>query len=271
MQDKYNQPPPQMYPPPPPPPPPCYPPSPYPNPYPPSPYPYPNPYPQPYNNYYYQQQQQSKPPLVHDSDSGAASFGRVLLILMLSIIGSMMMMSMIMWLFFGASIPDFEVASISVSNFTATNTSLSGSWSVGMWVSNVNMKVDVDFHHGMSSIFYKNSLLGVAAMEPFLVRKTQRFGLNFTVPAMRMQDDQKLQNWVLPALAEDRSDGAVAFSLGMAVDANFTAPDVDYRKESLRILCEDLEIRFPSPTSGEGTWSQGLGRPCYIRLHESHD
>lgn len=128
------------------------------------------------------------------------------------------------------------------------------------------MELDVQFQHGMSSILYKDSLLGIVALDPFDVRKTQRFGLNFNVPALRTADE----SWVLPTLAEDRSDGAVVVSLRLAMDANFTAPDVVYRQESLRVLCEDLVVRFSS-SSGEGTWSPGLGNPCFIRLRDAQD
>lgn len=134
-----------------------------------------------------------------------------------------------------------------------------------MWVSNVNMELDVRFDHAMSSIFYKDSMVAAAALQPFDVRKTQRFGLNFSVPAL--QD----QRWISPELAGDRSSGVVVISLRLAVDANFTAPNVVTRTEKLRILCEDLPISFPS-AAGEGTLSPTFGNNyCFIRLRDGHD
>ncbi|KAH6762127.1 hypothetical protein C2S52_019560 [Perilla frutescens var. hirtella] len=186
------------------------------------------------------------------------------------LLSTILTITLIIWFLFGAYLPEFEVASIKLSNFSATNTSLSGAWTVAMFVKNVNMELHVDFHHAMSSVFYRDSLLGIVALDPFHVPKTQRFALNFTVPALRNPDDQRLHSWVLPTLAEDRSDGAVVVSLRLAMDANFTAPDVVYRQESIRIYCEDLVIRF-SPSTGEGTWSPGLGNPCFIRMRDSHD
>lgn len=237
----------------------------YPNPYPynhyatPSPYqPYPPP-PPPYNEYYYQQH------LRHESEVSAASFGRILLVLMFILLSSILMMSLIMWILFGASVPEFEVGSMKVSNFSATNASVTGAWGVQMWVSNVNLELDVHFEHGMSSIFYKDSMVGAAALQPFDVRKTQRYGLNFNVPAL--QD----QRWISPDLAADRGNGVVVVSLRLTVDANFTAPDVVYRTQRLKILCEDLPITFPT-AAGEGALSPAFGNSyCFIRLRDGQD
>lgn len=174
-----------------------------------------------------------------------------------------------MWFLFGTYIPEFEVVSIKVSNFTATNTTLTGIWYVEMSVSNTNKELDVNFDHGMSSIFYKDALLGISTLQPFDVEKMQRFDVNYSMPAEQRIDDHKLQNWVLPTLAQDRSNGVVVFGLRLAMEANFTAPNIVYRQESLRVLCENMEISF-SP-NGEGILSPGVRNTCLIRLHEGLD
>ncbi|XP_057779883.1 uncharacterized protein LOC130998482 [Salvia miltiorrhiza] len=226
----------------------------YPNPY--QPYPYqPYPYSQPpYNDYYYQQ-------YCRQESESSANLGRILLILMLLLVSSILTMTLIMWFLFGASVPEFSIASIIVSNFSATPTSFSGIWSVSLSVSNVNMELDVRFDRGVSTIIYKDSMLGVAPMEPFEVKKSQQLGLNLTVPSLRDQ------SWVPPTLAADRSSGVVVVSLRLAVDTNFTAPDVVYRQQRLRVLCEDLPISFAS-TSGEGTLGPNFGNHCFIRLRD---
>ncbi|KAL1549254.1 hypothetical protein AAHA92_17382 [Salvia divinorum] len=229
----------------------------YPNPYGPSPYqPY-QPYPPPpygHNDYYYQQ-------YCRQESESSANFGRTLLILMLLLVSSILTMSLIIWFLFGASVPEFYVASLKVSNFSATTTSFSGIWSVQMSVSNVNMELDVRFERGVSTIIYKDSMLGVAPMEPFQVLKSQRLGVNLTVPSL------KDQSWVPPTLAADRSSGMVVVSVRLAVDANFTGTDVLYRQQRLRVLCEDLLVSFAS-TSGEGTLASSFQNHCFIRLRD---
>ncbi|KAG6427582.1 hypothetical protein SASPL_111828 [Salvia splendens] len=241
---------------PPQPPPPLYPQ--YPNPYPYQPYqPYPPPpYGPPYthNDYYYQQ-------YCRKECESSANFARVLLILMLLLVSTILTMSFIMWFLFGASVPEFHVASLKVSNFSATATSFSGVWSLEMEVANVNTELDVRFERGVSTVVYKDSMLGMVPVEAFQVRKTQRFGVNVTVPSL------KDQSWVPPTLVADWSGGLVVVSVRVAVDANFTGTDVLYRPQRLRVLCEDLPVSFKS-ASGEGTMGSTFGNNCFIRLQD---
>ncbi|KAK6145742.1 hypothetical protein DH2020_022562 [Rehmannia glutinosa] len=219
--------------------------------------------PQPYNDYYYQQHYK---PLVPESNSNS-SFGRVMLILMIVLVASMCMMSLVMWFLFGTYVPEFEVASIKVSNFTVTNTTLTGTWNVDVSVSNTNKELALCFDHVMSSIFYKESLLGISAVQPFHVPQMQRYDVNFSMPAENGQKDNKLQDWVLPTLSQDHSNGMVLFSLRLALKANFSTPKMVYRQQSLRVLCDNMQVMFS--INGEGTLSPGLGNSCLIRVHDS--
>ncbi|PIN03302.1 hypothetical protein CDL12_24179 [Handroanthus impetiginosus] len=222
-----------------------------------------NPYPPRYNDFYYQQHYK---PLVTDTNQNS-SFGRLMLILMIVFVASMCMMSLVMWFLFGTYIPEFEVSSIKISNFTTTNTSLSGIWKVDISVTNTNKELGINFDRIISSIFYRDAILGVSALQPFQVQKMQRFDLNYTMRVEQMPNEQKLQSWVLPSLENDvNANGAVLFSLKLAMRANFTASNVVYRQESLRVLCENMQVNF-SPT-GNGTLSPGLGNPCLISIHD---
>ncbi|KAK4396598.1 hypothetical protein Sango_1496400 [Sesamum angolense] len=122
-----------------------------------------NPYSQPYNNYYYQQPYK---PLVPENGDDS-SFGRVMLILMIILVGGMCMMSLAMWFLFGTNIPEFGVTSLKVSNFTVTDTNLTGEWNVDFSVHNTNRELAIHFDMITSSIFYKETLLGVSSLQPF--------------------------------------------------------------------------------------------------------
>ena len=180
---------------------------------------------------------------------------------MLLLVSTILTMSFIMWFLFGASVPEFHVTSLKVSNFSATTANFSGVWSVQMSVSNVNTELDVRFERGVSTIVYKDSMLGMAPVEAFQVRRSQTFGVNVTVPSL------KDQSWVPPTLAADRSGGLVVVSVRVAVDTNFTGTDVLYRPQRLRVLCEDLPVSFKS-ASGEGTMGSSFGNNCFIRLQD---
>ncbi|KAL3628148.1 hypothetical protein CASFOL_027194 [Castilleja foliolosa] len=230
------------------------------------------PYPQQqYNNDYYyhqhqQQQQMPYKPLVIEPNN-SSSFGRVMLVLMVVLVASMCMMTLVMWFLFGTYIPEFEVKSLKVTNFTVTDTALTGLWDVDISVSNTNKDLTIGFDRVMSSIFYKESLLGVETVKPFNIPQMQQTDINFTMPAEQLPSNQKLQSWVLPTLANEHDNGGVViFSLRLAMKANFTAPNMVYRQENVRVLCENMQIMFSSP--GEGTLSPGLGNTCLIRIND---
>ncbi|KAL8039863.1 hypothetical protein ABFX02_10G063900 [Erythranthe guttata] len=228
-----------------------------------------NQYNQPYNEYYYQQHYKPLVPLNNNNDSDSSSFGRVMLILMIVLVASMCMMSLVMWFLFGTYIPEFEVASLKVSNFTATDTTLTGTWEVELSVTNTNKELAVNFDRVMSSIFYKEALLGISTLQPFQVDQMNRSTVNFSMPAEQKPNDMKLQSWVLPTLSQDQSNGVVVFSLRLAMKTNFTTANLVYRQENLRVLCENVQVVFT--VGGKGTMSPGLGNICLIRLHDGDE
>ncbi|KAK4414777.1 hypothetical protein Salat_2584600 [Sesamum alatum] len=216
-----------------------------------------HPYPQPYNDYYYQQS--FKPVVPENKD---ASFGKAMLILMIVLVGGMCMMSLVMWFLFGTNIPEFEVTSLKVSNLNAGDTNLTGVWDVDFSVDNTNKEFGIHFDKITSSIFYKETLLGVSSLQPFQVEKTQKSNINFSLSAL---NDAKIHSVVLPQLAEDQSKGTVLFSLILSMKANFTTPSMVYRQDNLRVLCENMPVTF---LNGEGRLIEGWRSSCLIHMHE---
>ncbi|KAL6507788.1 hypothetical protein OROGR_023983 [Orobanche gracilis] len=218
------------------------------------------------NDFYYPQQHYK--PLVPEP-KGSSSFGRVMLVLMAVLVVGMCMMTLVMWLMFGTYLPEFEVKSLKVSNFTVTNTTVTGEWYVDISVSNMNKELAVSFDRLMSSVYYKEALLGTSAVETFhVVPQMQREEFNFTLLAgdHAAGDNNRLVSWVLPTLAHDYSDRVVVFSLRLALKANFTTPSMVYRQEDMRVLCENMQVTF-STVTGEGELSPGFGTTCLIRIN----
>ncbi|KAL0374780.1 UNVERIFIED_CONTAM: hypothetical protein Sradi_3393700 [Sesamum radiatum] len=216
-----------------------------------------NPYPQPYNDYYYQQPYK---PLGPQEDR--SSFGKVMLMMMIVLIGGMCMMSLVMWFLFGTNIPEFEVTSLKVSNFSVMDSNLTGEWNVDVTVHNANRELAIHFATITSSIFYKEILLGVSSLRPFQVEKTEKADINFSLSAL---NDAKMQALVLPQLAEDQSKGTVLFSLILSMKANFTTPTMIYRQDSLKVLCENMPVSF---WNGEGKLLEGWRSRCLIHMHD---
>ncbi|XP_075500362.1 uncharacterized protein LOC142538948 [Primulina tabacum] len=214
-----------------------------------------------FNGYYYQQ---SYLPMMPE-DNKRVSFGRVMLILMFVLVAGMSVMSLVMWYLFGTYIPQFEVSSLNVSNFNATNTALTGKWDASVVVSNANEKLEIHFDHIRSSIFYRQAMVGISILQPFLVQKKQNMGLNVSVPAEPVVSEDDFQRLVLPSLANDQKKGLAVFSLRLAFNADFASSDIVYRKEALRVYCDNLQVNFSS--SGEGALTPGSGSECLMRIH----
>ncbi|XP_073148291.1 uncharacterized protein [Henckelia pumila] len=219
------------------------------------------------NGYYYQQPYL---PMMPDQDNKGVSFGRLMLVLMVVLVAGMCMMSLIMWYLFGTCIPEFEVSSLNVSNFSATNASLAGKWDARVVVSNANENLEIHFDQIRSSIFYRQAMIGISmSSQPFKLQKQQSLGLNVSVPAEPVEGENNLQRLLLPSLAQDQKNGVIVFSLRMALNANFTSTNIVYRKEDLRVYCENLQVNFSS--SGEGTLTQGSESECLIRIRGEGD
>ncbi|KAG8376819.1 hypothetical protein BUALT_Bualt09G0103500 [Buddleja alternifolia] len=227
-------------------------------------YPNSNPYPQQYDDFYYQQQQQHYKPLVPEKDD-KASFGSMMLILMIVLIACMGLMSLVMWFLFGTSIPQFEVTSFKISNFNATNTTFTGTWTGELSVKNTNHELAVDFDRVRSSVFYKEVSMGISSLDSFKLNKKQHSNIGFSMSSEQMENLSKFDGWVLPAIAKDRSGGVVVFSVRLAMKCDFISGNVASRKESLRVLCDNLHVKFTD--SGEGTYVRGPKDKCLIRLH----
>ncbi|EYU19400.1 hypothetical protein MIMGU_mgv1a022723mg, partial [Erythranthe guttata] len=185
---------------------------------------------------------------------------RLMLILMIVLVVAMCMMSLATWFLYGTYVPEFEVTSLRVSNFTATNTTLRGTWNADVIVYNPNEELAVDFQGIRSLVFYR----GVVVVS----RRQRRTRRGWSMWGLANNNNDNLHGVVLPALARDWSNGAVVFSLSIALDAKLESPHQVYRQDSLRVSCDDLEVRFMSADVDEGRLSRGLGAPCLIRIRD---
>ncbi|KAL8036440.1 hypothetical protein ABFX02_12G159100 [Erythranthe guttata] len=221
------------------------------------------------------------------NETFSSSFGRMMLILMVVLVAAMCMMSLATWLLYGTYVPEFEVASLKVSNFSATNTTLRGTWIADVIVYNPNEELAVNFERVRSLVFYKGVIVGASTLDSFQVESNLRFNMNFSVAAAEADEERvvsvspgsssinnnnnnnNLHGLVLSALAQDWSNGAVVFSLRIALDAKLASPNQVYRQDNLRVSCDDLEVKFMAADMDEGRLSRGLGAQCLIRIRDN--
>ncbi|PIN12951.1 hypothetical protein CDL12_14431 [Handroanthus impetiginosus] len=156
------------------------------------------------------------------------SFGRLMLILMIALIGAMCLMTLVIWFLFGTSIPEFEVASIKLSNFSATNTSLTGVWDAKIIINNTNEDLAIRFDDVRSFVFYRGHILGISFSKSFEIQKNETHELNFRISAQKRMVDN-LQGWVLNSLAEEYwRSGMVNFSFRLSANAKFSSSDSEH-------------------------------------------
>lgn len=223
-----------------------------------------------YNNNYYQQPYYDPPGLrIQEPDPESTSFARTMLILMLVLVGSMCIMTLGMWYLYGTYVPEFEVGSMKVSNFTATNDTLTGTWNADIIIGNPNQHLAIEFQRVRYLVYYRGMVIGSSSMDSFKIEKDAKLDLNISMVA----DDRTLiktgtlHDWLLPSLAGDWSKGEVVFSLRLAMVAKLWSPNHVYRHDSLTVSCDDLQVSFTSDVY-DGVLSQGSGTQCLIHLQD---
>ncbi|XP_073275510.1 uncharacterized protein [Primulina huaijiensis] len=220
----------------------------------------PNPHSDSFNAYYYQNPYL---PMIPEPKK-STSFGRVMLMFMIVLVAIMCTMSLVMWFLFGTNIPGFQVKSLNLSNFTATDTSCTGTWDANVTVTNLNEDLEIEFSKVRSSVFYREAMMGISLMQPFEIQKREAVNMNVSVPAEQITGGTNLQSLVLPSLVQDQRNGIVVFSLRLAFHVSFRSSDVVYKQEVLKVFCENLKVKISG--SGEGTLTQDLGSECLLRI-----
>ncbi|CAI9097611.1 OLC1v1034082C1 [Oldenlandia corymbosa var. corymbosa] len=194
-----------------------------------------------------------------DEDNGK-KFGRVMLVTMVTLIVSMCMVSFVIWFLFGMEIPEFHVANLAVSNLTVTDTLIVGNWDANVTVYNPNEDVKVSLEPVRASLFYKNSPLGMASVEPFNLQGKRVYNLGINL------DNEKAVS--VPILSEqmnaDLKNGFLYVSLRISLGARFASSSI-WRKETLRVFCEDLKVKLaPGGDSGKLSDDAQIQTECLI-------
>lgn len=156
-----------------------------------------------------------------------------------------------------------------VSNFTATNDTLTGTWNADIIIGNPNQHLAIEFQRVRYLVYYRGMVIGSSSMDSFKIEKDAKLDLNISMVA----DDRTLiktgtlHDWLLPSLAGDWSKGEVVFSLRLAMVAKLWSPNHVYRHDSLTVSCDDLQVSFTSDVY-DGVLSQGSGTQCLIHLQD---
>lgn len=210
-------------------------------------YPYAAPYPQ-----YYQ------PPPPPSRPYASRSFFRAFIATMICLAVIFGVILIITWLVLRPSLPHFTLASLSLTNFTASNQSISGTWHPSFVVRNGNKKMTVTYNALRSTVYYHSYYIADSQLAPFKQDTKSQTTLNATLSA----SNTYLESRVVNDLNSDRARGSVLFDVQVLASASFRSGSWRFRTRLLKILCKKVPVGISSKaSSGELT---GGARECQV-------
>lgn len=246
-------------------------------------YPYPPPYqgypPQAYqgNNYQYAAAAAPPQPGYYPSNpqtyvlfgppqrSLAYKLARAILVAMIVLFLGMSFMSFLAWLVYGSDIPEFHAESLEMKISDMNNMALNATWTANLNVKNPSHKYQVSYDFVEATLVYEDHLLDTNYATPFLLAKqeTKRFSSGFQTPNAN-QKNLVGAIWVKDMDKERHEKESISFDLRIVVNVEFSSKHHDRSlSRTLKVLCADLKVVFPSPGDTVGKFQDGE-KECLI-------
>ncbi|XP_059668656.1 NDR1/HIN1-like protein 10 [Cornus florida] len=154
----------------------------------------------------------------------------------------------IVWLVLRPRLPEFTVASATVSPINATASEVTATWDVSLLIKNPNTKLTVFYDSLDASVFYGDSLLTQTELRPFSQPKNKQNLIRSRFALVRANVGDN----VAKAISSDRARGSVSFGVRVLSLVRFRTGGWRMRKHLLRVYCDGLNIGYSS-SNGRGT------------------
>ncbi|CAL5357222.1 unnamed protein product [Camellia sinensis] len=165
----------------------------------------------------------------------------------------------IVWLILRPRLPEFQVDSLSLSNFSLSSSSISANWDVGFTARNPNHKITLYYDDISATVFCGEQRLSDTAVGPF-VQGTRN---ETTVRATFAANSAYVTKEVVDGINSDRSSrGIVNFNVEMKARVRYKAGAWRARQRFLRIFCQQLSVGVSKNSVG-GTLIGGP-RQCKV-------
>ncbi|GAU19989.1 hypothetical protein TSUD_273240 [Trifolium subterraneum] len=188
------------------------------------------------------------------SDTG---FVRRLTLTVVSIFVILMAVIGIAWFVMHPHDPSFSVTSLSVSNFTVTDSQITCKYEVRLTVTNPNKKIQLILDDFNVVILYSDVVLSMAEVEPpILLARMSNKSVNVDLV---MKNSVKL---VQENLVKEWNKEMVNFYVKMVVGVRFEAGIWPSKEKILCVYCEDLDVEFYSPKDTGKLL--GIEKNCHI-------
>ncbi|KAJ8749878.1 hypothetical protein K2173_013793 [Erythroxylum novogranatense] len=196
---------------------------------------------QPYSNnnsyFYYYNNQQHQPSFY--SDHGVFLLRR-LVVSVIAVTVIFFTILVIMWLAVRPRLPDFQLTSLSVSNFNLSSSSqtVTGNWHALFRVYNPNKKMKISYDVVDSSVLYRSEILSQTRVVPFK-QDTRSQSL---VEASYSVVNTYVDGWVVSDINGERSRGSVGFNVKVVANVGFKVGGFGARRRLLRVFCDDVSV-----------------------------
>ncbi|RHN60424.1 putative Late embryogenesis abundant protein, LEA-14 [Medicago truncatula] len=157
--------------------------------------------------------------------------------------------------------PSFTVTSLSVSNFTVSDSQLTGVFEAGLTITNKNKKIQLILDNFGVVILYGETVLSEAEVQqPILLVKMSNKSMK--VDLVTTNSAKFVHKVVQENLVEEWNKGVVNFDVKMVVRVGFEAGIWPSKEKTLCVSCGDLDVEFYS-TKDTGKLL-GIGKNCNI-------
>ncbi|KAI9195290.1 hypothetical protein LWI28_013561 [Acer negundo] len=222
-------------------------------------HPYPAPPPPLSQPYHYPPYYQSAAPPPYPNPR--RSFLRTILVVTVAffvIFGSVLL---IFWLVVRPHLPEFQLSSLSVSNFSANQSRVTATWDARYHVYNPNKKMTVSYYDVVSYILFKSDLLTSTHIAPFKQDTRNQTDLTAKFSIIDSYVDAKLVN----DLNSERTHGSVTFNVRLEAIAGFRYGAWRARRRLIRVWCNGVPVNVSSSSGGSGNLVGGP-RNCKVGM-----
>lgn len=157
--------------------------------------------------------------------------------------------------------PSFTVTSLSVSNFTVSDSQLTGMFEVRLTITNQNKKIQLVLDNFDVEILYGETVLSEAEVQqPILLVKMSNKSMK--VDMVTTNSAKFVHKVVQENIVEEWNKGVVNFDVKMVVRVGFEAGIWPSKEKTLCVSCGDLDVEFYS-TKDTGKLL-GIGKNCNV-------
>ncbi|XAR60180.1 hypothetical protein NMG60_11033442 [Bertholletia excelsa] len=175
--------------------------------------------------------------------------------------------SIITWLILHPRVPLFQINTVSVSNFTLSDTQLTGKFDVNFTVTNPNRKINLEFKSmGVTVSLKRTKPLARASVSAFNLRKMNRTEREVELNTEASEGYEANRRAAIKMMGRDWRNEVVNFRVRMVGVAKFELSDSLSQHKTIGVFCDNLGVRFGSDNTTGKLLSPPRSRDCLVQI-----